>query len=392
MKVEIITHPTGIELPILLDSDGLPIPSPNEFILSRRTLSTNTLIRNLRELTIFYNWIQRENIDLPMRLESKGQFFSEAEIKGSLVEALRLKQQSSRNSSTVVSPISFNQRISTVRHYLIWSFDLVSHSIVSSYQKLEKVLEHKKRVIRWLDSSFINTPPDINGIKKSLNTEEENFLIDILNPLKVVSGKQNLSVLYRNYISVLIMLKLGLRPGELLSLKVEDVVIGAISSINVVRRPPDPNDIRKPRPRIKRNGRILSIDDPELLSSLDEYILTYRDELEISSREDTEYLIISDEGNPLSQATLGQLFRNIRNKFPDKLPNYLSPKTLRHTFSIEMEKTLRMSGMKEDHRSQALAYLRGDSSLKSQDVYIDQEITEQAQLALKSYHSKILKE
>lgn len=43
-------YPSGDQLPMLVDNDGLPIPTPNEFIIGRRFLSTNTLIRNLREL------------------------------------------------------------------------------------------------------------------------------------------------------------------------------------------------------------------------------------------------------------------------------------------------------------------------------------------------------
>jgi len=59
----------------------------------------------------------------------------------------------------------------------------------------------------------------------------------------------------------MIMLNYGLRPGELLSLRVEDIEFGAISAIRVTRRPPNPNDKRNPRPQIKRNGRVLPIDN-----------------------------------------------------------------------------------------------------------------------------------
>ena len=52
MRVETVVHSSGDLLPILLDDDGLPIPSPNEFVMGRRNLSTNTLIRNLRELSV----------------------------------------------------------------------------------------------------------------------------------------------------------------------------------------------------------------------------------------------------------------------------------------------------------------------------------------------------
>ena len=389
MPVLTIAHPSGDLIPILLDSDGLPIPEPNEFILARYTRSPNTLVRNLRELDILYKWFERQNIDLLSRVKSKGKLFSEAEIRGSLMKALREKQIKNK-TSTVVSPNTFNQRLTTVRQFLVFYFDMVIYSIPSNDNYFYKANEHKKRIINLIDTSFINSPPETSGKKKGLDSDEVLFLLNILNPNNPDAYGSNPAVRYRNYISVLIMLRFGLRPGELLSLRVEDIVIGAISSINVVRRPADPNDKRNPKPRVKRNGRILSIDDSELIRSLDEYIMIYRDELEEPTKEESDYLIINDEGVPLAQDTLGSFFRLLRNKFPDDLPKNLSAKALRHTFSSDIERVLRSAGLSEDHRSQALATLRGDSSLKSQNIYIKQEIEEKAKEALINYQRKLL--
>ncbi|GHK46137.1 hypothetical protein [Escherichia coli] len=46
--------------------------------------------------------------------------------------------------------------------------------------------------------------------------------------------------------------------------------------------------------------------------------------------------------------------------------------------------------MEEDRRKQALAMLRGDSSLESQSVYIAQEVEEQARRALSDYQKKLI--
>ena len=190
----------------------------------------------------------------------------------------------------------------------------------------------------------------------------------------------------------MIMLYYGLRPGELLSLRVEDVEIGAISSIRVERRSPDPLDMRKPRPQIKRNGRVLPINDQVFAKSLDIYITEWRDFLEDKSDKESDYLILSDDGEPLSQSSITQFFQLLRKKYSNDLPSHLTAKALRHSFSSQMERTLRNSGMEEDKRKQALAYLRGDSSLASQDVYIAQEIEEQAKVALKKYQRNLILE
>ncbi|HIC8497237.1 TPA: tyrosine-type recombinase/integrase, partial [Escherichia coli] len=107
MRIVTVSHRSGDLLPILLDGDGLPIPSPNEFLLSRRNLSTNTLIRNLRELSVLYRWLEDRQIDLRARLKI-GTLFTEAEFSGGLIEFLRKDMES---EDKVVSPHTFNNRL-----------------------------------------------------------------------------------------------------------------------------------------------------------------------------------------------------------------------------------------------------------------------------------------
>lgn len=88
MKVVVVDHPSGDQLPILLDDEGLPITLANEFVLARRANGRNTLVRNLRELSFLYQWSNRERIDLWERISS-GKGFTEAELRGGLLECLR---------------------------------------------------------------------------------------------------------------------------------------------------------------------------------------------------------------------------------------------------------------------------------------------------------------
>jgi integrase len=392
MKVETIAHESGDLLPLLLDSEGMPIPAPNEFIISRRSLSPNTLTRNLRELSVLYTWFEKENIDLDIRICSK-QFFNEAEIKGGLVEFLRRDHEKRHKVKKItVTPNTFNQRLITIRQFLAWYIDVVIGSVPYSSDSYNQMIDNKKRLLDFLETSFINAPPTNRSQQKGLDGGEIDFLLTILDPENKQVSSRNPAVRYRNYIMTMIMLYYGLRPGELLSLKVEDVEIGAISGIRVERRPPNSLDTRKPRPQIKRNGRTLPIYDPLFARHLDAYITEWRDLLEDESDKESDYLILSDEGEPLSQSSITQFFQLLRNKYSNDLPSNLTAKALRHTFSSQMEKTLRNSGMEEEKRTQALAYLRGDSSLASQDVYIAQEVEEQARIALRKYQRDLVME
>ena len=306
MKVETIAHESGDLLPLLLDRDGMPIPAPNEFIISRRALSPNTIIRNLRELSVFYLWLERQGINLDSHIYSE-RSFSEAEIKGSMVEFLRRDHDKRRRvKKLVVTPNTFNQRLMTIRQYLVWYFDVAICSLPTSSKDYELILENKKRVLGFIETSFIEAPPTNKSNRKGLDGNEVDYLLSVLDPESDKGFGKFPAVKHRNYIITMIMLYYGLRPGELLSLRVEDVEIGAISSLRVERRSPDPSDGRKPRPQIKRNGRVLPIDDPIFAKSLDQYIMHWRDVLEEKSESETEYLILSDEGEPLSQSSITQ--------------------------------------------------------------------------------------
>ncbi len=269
-------------------------------------------------------------------------------------------------------------------------FDIYLGSIPFGDSRYEHIRDQKKRTISWLDHSFINAPPTNHSKQKGLSVKQAQFLVNCLDPEKDSIFGRDPAVRFRNYISVMIMLSYGLRPGELLSLKVQDIEFGAISAILVTRRPPDPKDGRRPRPHIKRNGRVMPIDDPVFAKYLDEYIMKWREKLEANSKQESEYLILSDEGLPLSQPSVTQFFQILRQRFPNELPSSLSAKSLRHTFSSNMEKELRVAGLDENRRAEALADLRGDSSLVSQNVYISQEIQEQANQAMRNYHRKLL--
>ena len=387
MDVEVILHDSGELLPILLDDDGMPIPLPNEFILSKRHASSNTLIRNLREIKLLYEWFHIHKIDLYDRMIQKKPF-TEAEITGSLVEFLRKDHEKRHKMIKIaVKPDTFNQRLITIKQFLNWYIEMYIGTLPFTSNNYQYYITYKTRLISLLDRCFINSPPTNKSLSKGLSNREQSNLIKLIKPK---TGSQN-PIEYRNYIMVMLMLSFGLRPGELLSLRVEDIQLGGISSIRVHRRPPDTNDKRKQRPQIKRNGRTLSINDKALAKELDIYITKWREMLDQRNQTSIEwdYLILNQDGKPLSLASITQYFQILKKKYAELVPPNFSPKTLRHTFSSSMERLLREAGVEEDNRKKALAYLRGDSSLSSQDVYTFKETELEANKYLGQYQREI---
>jgi len=417
MRVELIRHVAGHELPLMLDDDGMPIPSANEFILGRQQLKTNTLTRNARELMPLFEWLKAHKIVLWQRVSSE-QGFSEAEIVGSLFVTLRRDRSLGKIKRLVVEPATYNQRLMTISAFLYWYFNTCLVGMSSEHRLRERIKENQVRVASWFNEGYISAAPTARaGGSKSLTHQEEAFLLECLDPIhgkgvgkltqvpplhkgatpaqkkKRKKAKESRlrqdALRHRNFVAMLLMLQAGLRRGELLSLWVEDVVISSISQVNVVVRTPDPNDIRKQRPGIKRNSHTVYM-SPSFARAVDEYITEWRPVLLDLAEADNDYLILSGGGNPLSMARLNEIFIELRTAYPDRLPKLLSPHTLRHRFTQNLERGMREVGMEEEKRKMALALIRGDSSLESQNVYLEAEVHEQASKVLIRHQENVM--
>lgn len=401
MAVVMVEHETGERLPMIVDLDGLPEPFPCEWLLSRRGSSTNTLVRNARELDIMFNWVWEREIDFLARIRSN-QIFTEAELKGSLVERLRhsIKSATALQAGATglvvqrpepVAAETFNQRLMTVKAFFDFSFAVELGALSNDDPMWLRIQGHREHVSEVLGRAFVAEVGSSTTLVSDLNDSELERFTAIISYRNPNAYGVNEHVRFRNYICAMIMLRYGLRMGELLSLRVEDIVMGRISEIRVVRRPDDPKDPRKPRPKVKRLARQLPIDEPNFAKELSEYIDLHREAMmEAGDADDHDYLIVSDEGAPLHPNTLGQYFRILRGRHPTDLPENLTAHMLRHTFSTRVERHLREQGVKEQKRKEILAALRGDSSTESQDVYVRQEVIRQGQKSLRAYHEKML--
>lgn len=399
MDVKLVRHPSGQNLPVLIDEDGLPVPLPNEWIMHRRDLSPNTLIRNLRELAIFYVWLDSLNIDFAKRVSSD-HIFTEAELSGSLCERLRLTVTagskktaaliSNSGVKVAVSPMTFKLRLITIRQFIGWCFRFKLASLSSNDPAFLRIQAHKDHIDKILCDQQLRKPPQNKSITKGLRDHQIKALVwcvDFRNP---DAYGLNEHVRFRNFIIVMIMLSFGLRPAEVLTLRLSDIEFGSVTALRVIRRVADPNDTRSPQPRIKRNGRDLVVQDITLLSLIEEYIEEHRERVMDRYDKDHSYLIVSDEGDPLHGNSISNYFRIIRDRFKSELPSNLTPKSLRHTYSSRTERDMAERGVPEDERKQVLAYLRGDNSTRSQEVYVAGEIIRQATAIQSQYHDTLM--
>lgn len=385
MRVEQVIFPTGDRLPMLLDDQDLPVPEACDWMLSRRQRAFATQSRNMQELLVVHDWAKVRRIDLYERLRS-GRQFTEAEIT-SLVERLRRPSNVTVVVKLAVSPDTANKRISTTRKHMAWYIEELIADTGTSETQRKRLGDMKDKLASMLLDSM-QSPEGNRSYHNHLTLDQTQFLQDALDPEGTVLFGRDSRGRLRNFLMVCILAFLGLRIGELLSLRIQDIKFGAITSIHVTRRGMSPVDHRRRPPRVKRKGRILPLDSPRLAMMLDDYIMNERQWFIMHGRSnDSGFVFLSDEGEPLSSDRVRQLFKDLRTRFPDKLPSHLTPHSLRYTFTDSVYEELRRQGKEEAEIEQILMYFRGDSSPKSQDSYIDYGA--RGKEALQRYQSQV---
>ena len=373
MRIEQVIFPTGERLPMLLDDDSLPVAPACEWILSRRQLAFTTLSRNMNEVMAIHGWGKKRRIDIYERIRS-GRQFTEAELT-SLVEHLRRPLSTDRTvTKLAVSPDTANKRVSAAHRHLTWYIDeLIAQPCAAPDQQV-RFTAMREKLLTTLLGAF-QSPEGNRKFHKQLTLSQAQFLQDALDPEGSIRFGRDSRGRLRNFLMVCLLTFLGLRTGELLSLRIHDVQFGAITTIIITRRGMSPNDPRRRPPRVKRLGRILPIDSPRLAILLDDYIMNERQWfIDHGKGKDNGFLFVSDEGEPLSADRLRQLFTELRTRFSHELPDHLTPHSLRHTFTDSVYRELRREGMKEAQIEKILMWLRGDSSPSSQDAYINYEV------------------
>jgi integrase len=169
----------------------------------------------------------------------------------------------------------------------------------------------------------------------------------------------------------------GIRPGELLSLRVQDIEFGNPTSLYIVRRPHAADDPRPNPAQVKRKSRLMPLSHMGAAAHLKEYLDDIRPALEKRYQRPTALMFLSiDRGTPLSPRAVQKIFEELRPSISgheelDGLASCdLTPTSMRHTFSNDTEESLVAENLNEEERRPILMQLRGDSSPRSVDPYI----------------------
>lgn len=348
--------------------------------LRARNLASNSIERSLRAIAVLEAVISANDINLPARmLEGRLLDLHEVDLlvrlcrlpqevllqqlqpaqpagSGVVTSLEKVRMSGKRVALPEVASETASNRLREIRDYLSWQASnrlLTMNPSSDAYVALVRQAEWLRNAI----DARLPTTGDRSTLsqREGLASEDSARLLDVIqlgyadNPWKGSHAQM------RNQLIVLWMYYLGLRRGELLNVKVEDVDFRQ-EQVTVVRRADDPEDPRAQQPNAKTRDRVIPM-SPTLCLMTQQYVIEMRRHIGAASKH--PYLFVADRtGKPMTLSTLNKCFDQLRKACPD-LPQDLSPHVLRHTWNDNFSEAMDKAAIQEVQEQQMRSYLMG---------------------------------
>jgi len=313
---------------LLVHADtGDPLIYQNLYITTHhrnKSDSINTIKSAIGILGFFTELCDRLRIDIENRFRA-GELLTASEIEMIALWSKKPKSELSKASmcektSNVVPNL---KKIELARYTVMIDDNLVGAN--TTYNRLTIISQYvtwlantlspasSQRDINRMTNRIINHRPvkvvsSGNEPFKSLKKWQKDRLLEVVEPDAVNNPWKNEGVRYRNRLIVHLLIYLGKRKGELLSVKATDLDPGK-KTICIRRNADDPDDPRNNPVLVKTQGRDVDISD-ELYSMIEEYIMKFRSKVKGANK--CPYLLVSHQNGasiakPLSHSSIDKI-------------------------------------------------------------------------------------
>jgi integrase len=411
--VKTIRCTDGERLPTLLDECGAPDFDATLWVvisLRGKHLASATIEQALRSLAVLYFVLRTEKINLTERLRA-GRLLDPAECEviakvvrqkttDMAIEMVDFKEGSSQKAASRVIMLEKYRgdmsvrdreasveaetsaiRMGYIRAFLNWR---VNREILrSTGDKREKLIALRDLV----DAEIKNKVPTGSGrstlgARMGIDRESQALLRRVVTPTHPQNPWMGEFIRTRNQLIVNAFLALGVRRGELLGARVNDLK-PQMQEILILRRPDDSNDPRLDEPNTKTRDRVLP-----LSAELYRLVKAYLPLRHAVVRGAHDFLFVANTGEPISKSGLNRLFCAL-NEVPG-LPK-VEPHILRHSFFENLADDLHRAGKGD---AEMLGYLRQQGGWSdTSDTpfrYIKRFVQERAREASLSMQERLL--
>ena len=358
-KLSIHVLGEGERVPMLHDERGLSLFYPTLFATSQLRnagAAVNTIRNKLSDLVVLMRWEQEQGRDLVAEFRG-GRFLTVADVvslrdfakldmrqwqldgekaktpNDAVVDFIEAKVALKPSQAAIGGQQHFN-RLSTFADYLEFTA-----SVVTRHQNSPKVAQEIARMARAIrkhrprglakqldeDRDLRSPPSELVARFMAIGAEG-----DPRNPFRQPD------VQIRNAILFGLARLTGMRRGELLSLRIDQLDFGHEPHVWVRRNQDDPNDSRRNQPVAKTKERLLPLPD-SLANQIERYVFKVRANIAPARRH--PYLFVSHHkndgwGKPLSISGLNQMF--VRMRRVDAAFEAIHVHAFRHHFNYEL--------------------------------------------------------
>jgi integrase len=385
-RVKVVICASGERLPVLIrHSDGLPAFLPNVFALSQvrgRSRAANTIERCLRSVGFLLEFAAREHIDLFNRVET-GVLFAPHEIDR-LADAASRRADYLRGPRAIgrrlkeatVAPHTAAVRLQYAREFIAW---LSARRLARLQRKSTEYPRYHASRQTFLErlSARVPTVRRFSTVPRiGLSHDEEAAVLAITDPQNPSNPWTGVATRVRNDLLIRWLLALGVRGGELLSARLDDIDF-RLNQIRLVRRHDSAEDPRRRQPVLKTHERDLPIDG--LAQRTQEYVLHFRSRVKKARRH--PYLFVElRSGAPLSISGLTKVFRQLRTC--SGIPPRFTPHLARHTWNDRFSEAMDRDGIRGEQEERMRSYLQGwNPGTRTAAIYTKRHVRERARAA-----------
>lgn len=371
-------------------------------------LAANTVKKNLESINFFYLYLQEQGINLEDRFSSAVPL-SISEIDGisaacslkisELVKAksniiqMSVKTESHRmipqKKKTQVGNDTKYVRLSYIAHYVTWLAEFIG--ILTK----EQVNDMKGEL---LSRRPPKKPKNINIDIVDEKGFEDEQLSSVYKAVAVGGGTnpfKSKSVQIRNRLIIKLLHRLGVRRGELLSLRADNFVYlpqseAEGSRLEILRQQDSKIDIRLNQPVLKTQPRVIEI-SAELADDIWDYIKNHRSKIKAARKHPFLFVVHrtgKNYGKPLSTSGVNKVISAVS----DSLGYSIHPHQFRHRWNYEFSQKLDALSEKlepqqeEDIRSYLMGWKQGSGTAATYNQRFIREKAWEIQLNNQSRH------
>lgn len=366
-KAKSVMFEDGERSCVVVDLDGMPLYYPNLYLTTQvrnRSLSSSTIANVVGDICVFLQILEERRIDLIDRF-SMGCLLESHEIeslRGDLQKRLLPdaagKVPSCFAEGVYVSKEIVHARVNVAAKYIEW--------LAGRYLKAPADPERLGGVLKAIrDIRPINKNRNTLNRQKGLDTVSAIAVKELLRPGSDFNIWEDEGIQARNHVMLTVLYELGIRRGELLNLRCEDVDFRK-NRIYIMRRADEKSDPRAYQPLVKTRDRELVIKS-SLARDLLNYINNFR--RKVPGARQHGFLFVTHkagptQGLPLTISGYKDVVSSIRERI-SPLENF-SGHDLRHYWNhrfSELSDEIGMSPAEEEQlRSQLMGWSFGSGT------------------------------